>query len=181
MGFWQIARGDLNCLTVPLNLFAFFQYGRRQFGCTKPRLAFEIALKGQANERHRVEPMFGSKGFGLIQRFAGDHGDLHFQACAGPVKHQILNIIGRAPHQCSADLVAPICVIWAGCIQLQILDLRIWKHQLGGQTTRRQTQGRATQVTQRLCQIFGVERGFTDLQPTARGAMQKGNGGVGDV
>ena len=181
MRFWQIARRNLDRLIVALNLFAFFQNGRGQFGRAKPGLAFEIAFKGQAYERHRVKTVFGSKGFGLVQRFAGNHGDVHACTCARPVEHQILDIIGRAPHQSGANLVAPICIIGAGRIQFQIFDLRIRQHQLGCQPARRQPQCRAAQIAQSLCQIGGVERGFTDLQPTARGAMQKANGGVGYV
>ena len=181
MRFRQVARGNVNGLAVALDLLTFFEDGHRQFGGAEPRLAIEIAFERQANERHRVKAVLGGKRLGLVQGFAGDDGDLHFCAAARPVEHQIFDIVRRAPDKGCAYLVATIRVVGAGCLQFQILDLRIWQHQLGGQPTGRQPQGRAAQIPQRLCQIGGIECGFTDLQPTARGAMQKADGGVGYV
>ena len=121
------------------------------------------------------------KGLCLFQRFARHDGHFDHRAGAPPVKDQILNGIRRAPFEGCADLCFTRGLVWPRYRHFGVKDLPGRQNQLGSDPMRRQPKRRGAQVSQRLLEVRGVKLDRPNLQPTARGAVQKANGRIGDI
>ena len=125
--------------------------------------------------------MLRRKLLGFFQRFARHNGHLDHRAIATPVKYQIIHGIGRPPLQRLFDLIAPLRIGRARCLNLIIQNLAAGDHQFGRKPCRRQAKCGFAQIGQRLAQIGGVDGGISHLQPAPRGAVQQADAVMGQV
>ena len=95
---------DCDLIWRHLNIVPKDRGGRR--GRTKKRFAREL-IRGRCGDKgDGVKAVLGREPLGLAQGLLGQNGHLGHVPVQMPVKHQLINAIGRAPVQCRADFGA---------------------------------------------------------------------------
>ena len=168
-----IAVQDRHGFAVAVHAFAGRQGCLSRGSRAKPWLADETAVFRDGDKGNRVQPVSDGKSLSLVQRLAGDDGDLDRGPFARPVKHQILNRIGGAPLKPRGDLATLVVAAGSGGVNLGVKDLAGRQHDLDGHAHRRQAKRGLAQIVHGGVKVGGVEGNLANRQPTLRRPVQK--------
>ncbi|MFN3936246.1 MAG: hypothetical protein ACK4KW_01600 [Gemmobacter sp.] len=141
----------------------------------EPGFAAEAARFRHRDETDGVEPVLLREGFGLGECLARDNGHLHGIAGAGPVEHQIVHVVGRAPFERGGNLTPPVAGAGAGRLDRRVEDLAVRDDHLGGKTLRFQPGRIAPQIRDRTGKIGLVGRHCAQFDPALRRPVQQGD------
>ena len=125
--------------------------------------------------------MGDGEAFGLVQGFAGDHGDLRAILTGDVIPDQFGHRIGGLAFQTGGNLGLAAGLIGAGRGDVQILDLGIGDHKLGREALRGKRFGLGLQRGEGGGKVIDIEGGVADFGPAAFCAVQQRDAVIGEV